>query len=133
MKFTQLCPTLCEPMEPTRLLCPWNSPGKNTGVDCYSLIQGIFLNPGIKPGSPILQADSLPSELPDSVRPPNKTQTHTSHLVCFYFSQHSWSPGCFWPFSYFAFSPISAIVGGFPLYNNLYDAHDQVHTESNTK
>ena len=23
----QLCPTLCDPM-----VCPWNSPGKNTGV-----------------------------------------------------------------------------------------------------
>ena len=27
---------------PARLLCPWNSPGKNTGVGCHSLLQGIF-------------------------------------------------------------------------------------------
>ena len=27
---------------PTRLLGPWNSPGKNTGVGCHSLLQGIF-------------------------------------------------------------------------------------------
>ena len=26
----------------TRLLCPWNSPGKNTGVDSHSLLQGNF-------------------------------------------------------------------------------------------
>ena len=26
-----------------RLLCPWNSPGKNTGVGIHSLLQGIFL------------------------------------------------------------------------------------------
>ena len=26
-----------------RLLCPWNSPGKNTGVGCHLLLQGIFL------------------------------------------------------------------------------------------
>ena len=26
-----------------RLFCPWNSPGKNTGVDCHSLLQEIFL------------------------------------------------------------------------------------------
>ena len=26
----------------TRLLCPWNSPGKNIGVGCHSLLQGIF-------------------------------------------------------------------------------------------
>ena len=40
---SQSCPTLCNPMRP-RLLCPWNSPGKNTGVGCHSLLQGIFLN-----------------------------------------------------------------------------------------
>ena len=28
----------------TRLLCPWNSPGKNTEVGCHSLLQGIFPN-----------------------------------------------------------------------------------------
>ena len=38
----QLCLTLCNLLEPTRLLCPWNSPSKNTGVDCHSLLQGIF-------------------------------------------------------------------------------------------
>ena len=27
---------------PPRLLCPWNSPGKNTGMCCHSLLQGIF-------------------------------------------------------------------------------------------
>ena len=29
-------------VEPTRLLCPWDSPGKNTGVDYHALLQGIF-------------------------------------------------------------------------------------------
>ena len=29
-------------LQPTRLLCPWNSPGKNTGVGSYSLFQEIF-------------------------------------------------------------------------------------------
>ena len=28
---------------PARPLCPWNSPGKNTGVDCHSILQGILL------------------------------------------------------------------------------------------
>ena len=27
---------------PTRLLCLWNFPGKNTGVGCHFLLQGIF-------------------------------------------------------------------------------------------
>ena len=30
----------------TRLLCPWNFPGKKTGVDCHFLLQGIFLVQG---------------------------------------------------------------------------------------
>ena len=29
-----------------RLFCPWDSPGKNTGVRSYSLLQGSFLTPG---------------------------------------------------------------------------------------
>ena len=29
-------------LQPTRLLCPWCSPGKNTGVDRHALLQGIF-------------------------------------------------------------------------------------------
>ena len=29
-------------LEPTRLLCLWDSPGKNTGVGCHSLIQMVF-------------------------------------------------------------------------------------------
>ena len=29
-------------LQPTWLLCPWNSPGKNTGVGCHFLFQGIF-------------------------------------------------------------------------------------------
>ena len=29
-------------LQPTRLLCPWDSPGKNTGVGCHALRQGIF-------------------------------------------------------------------------------------------
>ena len=28
---------------PTRLLCPWTSPGQSTGVGCHFLLQGIFL------------------------------------------------------------------------------------------
>ena len=48
-KSLQSCPTLCDPIDgspPTRLARPWDSPGKNTGVDCYFLLQGIFLTQG---------------------------------------------------------------------------------------
>ena len=33
-----------------RLLCPWKSPGKNTGVGCHSLLHVIFLTQGSNPG-----------------------------------------------------------------------------------
>ena len=42
-----LCLTLCGP---SMLLCPWNSPGKNTGVGSHSLLQGIFLTQGSNQG-----------------------------------------------------------------------------------
>ena len=34
-------PTLCDPIDgsPLGLLCPWDSPGKNTGVGCHFLLQ----------------------------------------------------------------------------------------------
>ena len=47
-------------LQSTRLICPWNSPGKNTRVGCLSILQGIFLTQGSNPArSPALQADSL--------------------------------------------------------------------------
>ena len=39
-------PTLCDPTEPARLLCSWDSPGKDTRVGCHALLQGIFLTQG---------------------------------------------------------------------------------------
>ena len=41
----QLCLTLCDPMD-----CPWNSLGRNTGVACHSLRQGIFPTQGLNSG-----------------------------------------------------------------------------------
>ena len=37
-------------LQPARLLCPQNFLGKNTGVDCHSLLQGIFLTQGLNLG-----------------------------------------------------------------------------------
>ena len=45
---------------PARLLCPWNSPGKNTGVGCHFLLQGIFPTQGLNLGPPALRGESLP-------------------------------------------------------------------------
>ena len=41
-------------LQATRLLCPWNSPGKNTGVGCHFLLQGIFSTQGSNPCLPRL-------------------------------------------------------------------------------
>ena len=60
------CLVLCNflrPHGPTRLLCPWDSPSKNTGVGCQSLLQGSS-QPRHQTWSPTLQADSLLSEPP---------------------------------------------------------------------
>ena len=44
-------------LQPTSLLCAWDSPDKNTGVNYHFLLQGIFLTQGSNP-------DSLPYEPP---------------------------------------------------------------------
>ena len=56
-KVAQLCLTL----QPHGFYSPWNSPGRNTGVGHFSLLQ-IFPTQGSNPGiDPTLQADSLPA------------------------------------------------------------------------
>ena len=48
---TRLCLTLVTPWTvPARLLCPWDSPGKSTGVGCHFLLQGIFPTQESNPG-----------------------------------------------------------------------------------
>ena len=42
-------------LQPARLLCPWGSPGKNTRVGCYALLQWVF---------------------------PTQDQTHISYVSC---------------------------------------------------
>ena len=63
---TQSCLTLCDPMDcsPRNSSVHGDCQGKNTVVGCHTLFPGDLLNPGIEPGSPALQVDSLPAELP---------------------------------------------------------------------
>ena len=65
-------------MQPARLLCPWDSPGKNPGAGCHFLLQGVFLTQGSSPHLLHLlhwQADVLPlSYMPH-------THTHTPLLT----------------------------------------------------
>ena len=68
----KLCPHLLWSygVKPTRLLCPWNFPGMNTGVSCHSLLQRIFLTQGSNLSllrvSPTMQVDSF------TIGPPGK-------------------------------------------------------------
>ena len=43
-KSLQSCLTLCNPMDcnPPGSSCPWDSPGKNTGMGCHAFLQEIF-------------------------------------------------------------------------------------------
>ena len=47
-------------LQPARLLSPWDSPGKNTGVGWYSVLQGVFLTEGSNSRLVHWQANSLP-------------------------------------------------------------------------
>ena len=53
---------LCQPLglQPARLFCLWDFPGKNTGVVCHFLLQGIFLTEGLNPCLLPWQVVSLP-------------------------------------------------------------------------
>ena len=62
----QSCPTLYDPMD-CSLFCPWDSPGRNTGMSCHALLQGIFPTQGLNPLLLCLlhwQVGSLPLALP---------------------------------------------------------------------
>ena len=51
---TQSCPSLCDPLDysPPGSSIHGDSPGKNTGVGCHALLQGIFPTQGSNPGLP---------------------------------------------------------------------------------
>ena len=62
---TKSYPTLLQSrgLQPAGLLCPWDFPGKSTGVGCHFLHQGIFLTQGWNPRLLCFlhwQADALP-------------------------------------------------------------------------
>ena len=51
-KSLQSCPTLCDPMDYSfsmdKLLCPWDSPSKNTGILVFEFVLNFVLNTGIQ-------------------------------------------------------------------------------------
>ena len=64
-------------------LCPWDSPGKNTGVGCHFLLQEIFPTQGLNLGllESALQADSLLSE-PQGKPRKDWVMINSQHLSC---------------------------------------------------
>ena len=68
-----------------RLLCPWDFPGKNTGVGCHLLLQGNFVTQGSNAGL-LLESPGKPSLLFNS--PQRRSQVKPS---CFLrLSQSYW-------------------------------------------
>ena len=64
-------------LEPTRFLCPWDSPGKNMEWVAIPYSRGSSW-PGIKPGSAALQAGSLPTEPPEKPMISHTQMPHSS-------------------------------------------------------
>ena len=76
-------------LQPTRLHCPWDSPGKNARVSCHALLQGIFLTQGLNPCLLHLlhwRAGSLP------LVPPGKPKNFILPSCFPKSSTHSFSP-----------------------------------------
>ena len=97
-KLLQLCLILCEPVDqlarlcwPTKFLCPW---GFSRQVYLPWPPPGDLPNPEIKPRSPALQADSLPSQPPVKPRNTGALQPHgpqPARLLCpwnFFMQEH---------------------------------------------
>ena len=134
------CDYLClHGLQPTRLLCPWNFPDKNNGVNCYFLLQGIFPTQGLNLHVLHLlhwQTDSLPlhhlgsSYLTISILQYYKTCMESvifliekkkleskRKLICLEHLQQS--PA--WLFSMFSFNPHHSI--GWILLTPKYELH----------
>ena len=77
-KLLQWCPTLCDPIrQPTRLPCPWDSPGKNTGVGCHFLLHCMK----VKSESEVAQ--SCPTLCDPIERGPHYQKEYSSSCQCY--------------------------------------------------
>ena len=63
-------------LQPARLPGLWDSPGKNTGVGCHFLLQGIFSTQGLSPG--LLHCRQILSRLGHKYSGVKKTFSNTS-------------------------------------------------------
>ena len=96
---TQSCQTLCNPMDcsPPSSSVHGDSPGKNTGVGCHALLQGIFPTTGLNPG--IAHCRQILYHL-----------SHQSNPKILEWVAYSFSRGSCWPRNRIG---VSCIAGGF--------------------
>ena len=81
--MTSMCVCKVTSVLSDRLPCPWDSPGKNTGVGCHFLLQGIFLTQGSNPGLLCLlqwQVGSLAPVAPGE--PPQRQPDESKNYLC---------------------------------------------------
>ena len=70
--------------QPTRLLRPWDFPGKSTGVGCHCLlriVQQITINSSYRKTGPLQSIEQLP--LSSSLRPPALAPSNNCFAFCF--------------------------------------------------
>ena len=95
-------------LQAARFLCPWDFPGKNTGVGFHFLLQRLFLPQGLNLPLLLWQADSLPLSL---------LRSHTNNCVVSILSSLCHSDHISAPyllFSFFfsiSFLPLAKIIG----------------------
>ena len=80
------CPTLCDPMDCTRLLHPWDCPGKSTEVGSHFLLQRVFLTQRSNPG--------LPNCRQTLYRPSHEGSPSWLESTFFLETLFSWPSGC---------------------------------------
>ena len=86
--------------QPSRLLCPWNSPGKNTGVDCCSLLRDVFPTQGSNPG--LLHSVKNPGRFFTVWATREAIRVVSSAIWgCWYFSWKSWFQLVIYPAKHF--------------------------------
>ena len=104
---TQSCRTLCSPMDcsPPDCSVHGDSPGKNTGVGCHTLLQGIFPTQRSNPGLPYCR--HILYHLSHQGRPPRSVQSF-SHVRLF--------------------EPVDCSMPGFPVHHQFPElAQTHVH------
>ena len=78
---------LCDLMDCSLLLCSWNFPGKNAGVGCHSLLQGIF--PTLVSNTRLLHHGNIPYCLSQLGNPNGKFKVQS--LSCVRLSATLWT------------------------------------------